>query len=181
MKKIIIASLNPAKINAVKMAFEQTFKNTAMQFEGVSVPSGVSDQPMTDEDTKQGAINRVNNAQQEIPNADFWVGLEGGIDMINEDMIAFAWMSIRDKSGYLSLTRTATFSLPPKIKDLVKGGMELGHADDLVFGKTNSKQANGAVGILTKDRITRDGYYKHALLLALIPFYNEELYNITNS
>jgi non-canonical (house-cleaning) NTP pyrophosphatase len=38
---------------------------------------------------------------------------------------------------------------------LVESGKELGDADDIVFGKSNSKQQNGAVGILTHDIITR--------------------------
>lgn len=55
-------------------------------------------------------------------------------------------------------------------------GLELGEADDRVFGRTNSKQATGAVGLLSKDLITRQSYYEHAITLALIPFLNEELY-----
>jgi inosine/xanthosine triphosphatase len=30
--------------------------------------------------------------------------------------------------------------LPPKIVELLQQGMELGDADDIVFGQTNSKQ-----------------------------------------
>ena len=55
-------------------------------------------------------------------------------------------------------------------------GLELGEADDRVFGRTNSKQATGAVGLLSKNLITRQSYYEHAITLALIPFLNEELY-----
>lgn len=55
-------------------------------------------------------------------------------------------------------------------------GKELGEADDLVFGQTNSKQANGAVGILTDNVLTRTTFYEPAVILALIPFKNPELY-----
>jgi non-canonical (house-cleaning) NTP pyrophosphatase len=54
--------------------------------------------------------------------------------------------------------------------------MELGHADDLVFNKSNSKQENGAVGILTENVIDRAEFYKQAVILALIPFKNPTLY-----
>jgi non-canonical (house-cleaning) NTP pyrophosphatase len=54
--------------------------------------------------------------------------------------------------------------------------MELGHADDLVFKAQNSKQQGGSVGLLTHGLVTRETYYEQALLLALIPFLNEELY-----
>ena len=51
-----------------------------------------------------------------------------------------------------------------------------GDADDVVFERSNSKQANGAVGLLTGDVITRASLYAHAVVLALIPFRNMELY-----
>lgn len=37
----------------------------------------------------------------------------------------------------------------------VAGGMELGEADDHVFERSNSKQEDGAVGLLTKGLIDR--------------------------
>lgn len=72
--------------------------------------------------------------------------------------------------------KTATFFLPPAIASLIHAGKELGEADDIVFGQTNSKQKNGAVGILTGDLITRTSYYVDAIILACIPFKNIELY-----
>ena len=72
--------------------------------------------------------------------------------------------------------RTASFFLPPEVAKLVHGGMELGHADDIVFRKNNSKQQNGAIGLLTKDTITRKLLYVPAVQMAFIPFLNPELY-----
>ena len=48
MKKVLIASRNPVKINATKKAFEEVFTNR-FEFEGVSADSLVSDQPMSNE------------------------------------------------------------------------------------------------------------------------------------
>jgi non-canonical (house-cleaning) NTP pyrophosphatase len=45
----------------------------------------------------------------------------------------------------------------------------------MVFGRSNSKQQNGSVGILTHDVIDRTAYYVHAVILALIPFVNLQL------
>jgi non-canonical (house-cleaning) NTP pyrophosphatase len=60
---------------------------------------------------------------------------------------------------------------------LVREGMELGDADDIVFAKSNSKQQNGAVGLLTNDVITRKSLYLPAVQMAFIPFLNPELYS----
>ena len=62
------------------------------------------------------------------------------------------------------------------MKELVKEGMELGKADDLVFNKDNSKQQGGSVGILTQGVVDRNEYYRQAIILALIPFLNENLF-----
>jgi non-canonical (house-cleaning) NTP pyrophosphatase len=53
--------------------------------------------------------------------------------------------------------------------------MELGDADDRIFSKENSQQQNGAVGLLTRNRLTRQQFYQHALVLSFIPFMNREL------
>lgn len=177
MKKIIIASKNPAKIKAVELAFNQVFPNEVFQFEGVSVPSEVPDQPKGESETLLGAENRVKNAMDAFE-ADFWVGLEGGVSENNNELEAFAWMVIRSKEMH-GKGRTGSFYLPPKVAKLVKDGMELGHADDVVFGQSNSKQKGGAVGLLTNNILTRTTYYEQALILALIPFINKEHYSLT--
>ena len=43
---------------------KKMFSDEQFKFEAVAAFSGVSDQPMSDEETLQGAINRVNNAVQ---------------------------------------------------------------------------------------------------------------------
>lgn len=174
--KIVIASKNPVKVNAVTAAFSRVFPDVAHTVESVSVVSGVPDQPMSDTETYTGAKNRVDNASAAVPDADYWVGIEGGIHMDGTDMQAFAWAVVKSKSGTYSKARTSTFILPPKVAELVLGGMELGHADDVVFGRSNSKQESGAVGLLTRDMISRTSYYTEALTLALIPFINPEHY-----
>lgn len=172
---VIVASSNPVKITASQRAFETVFPDGKFTFESVNVESGVSDQPMSDKETLQGAINRSSNARIVRPNADYWVGLEGGVVDMGSDMEASAWMVVQSQS-MVGKARTASFSVPPKVANLIRGGMELGHADDKVYGIKNSKQANGSIGLLTDDLITRTDYYEHALILALIPFKHPELY-----
>ena len=177
MKKIIIASKNPVKINSVKSGFVKMFPGELFEFEGLTFPSGVSDQPLTNEETLQGAVNRAENAFNSIPAADYWVGIEGGIEVINSEMEAFAWVVIKDKTA-TGKARTGTFFLPPKVVSLINEGKELGEADDIVFGHSNSKQDMGAVGILTHNLIDRTQYYSEAVILALIPFRNKDIFSL---
>ena len=175
MKKVIVASKNPVKLQCSRLAFEKAFPEETFELTGLSVPSGVSDQPMTDAETLQGAINRTKNARQEAPEADFWIGIEGGVDRIDNRMDAFAWVYVESARAQ-GQARTATFELPPQIVALIDEGMELGHADDKVFNRENSKHKSGAVGILTHGLIDRAQYYEPAVVLALIPLMNPELY-----
>ena len=177
MSKVIIASKNPVKINAVSNAFKEMFPTESFDVEGVSVTSGVNKQSQNDSETLQGALNRIEIASK-TTEADFWVGIEGGIEEKNSDMEAFAWVVVKAKDGKFGKSRTGTFFLPPKIAELIKQGKELGEADDIVFGRINSKQENGAVGILTNNIVDRTKYYTEAVVLALIPFKNKHLYSI---
>ncbi|MBU4452827.1 inosine/xanthosine triphosphatase [Patescibacteria group bacterium] len=175
MKKVIIASKNPVKIQAVKNGFEKMFSTQKFEFVGVSVSSDVADQPSTNDETYQGAKNRAHNAFSEVKDADFYVGIEGGIEYIENEMEAFAWVFIQS-AGRCGKARTGTFFLPKQVVELIREGKELGEADDIVFKRNNSKQGNGAVGILTGDVIDRTKYYVEAVILALIPFKNVDLY-----
>lgn len=172
MPTIIVASKNPVKINATLDSFQQIFPDQSFEMSGVAVPSGVSDQPMTSAETIQGAVNRATNAREAQPDADYWVGIEGGIDDTDVGMQCFAWVVILGRDERIGRGQTAVFYLPIEVADIVRDGMELGHADDKVFGRSNSKQQNGAIGLLTNDAVDRTSYYVQAVIMALVPFKN---------
>ena len=172
IKKIVVGTTNPAKLNAVRVAFQEMFPSEHFDVSGIAVASGVSDQPMSDEETLQGARNRAHNARQEAKDADFWVGVEGGVHVLDPSKIStFAWIVVIDRDT-VGEAKSASFLLPPKVAALVSAGTELGTADDIIFGTENSKQAGGAVGLLTEGVITRSSLYSMAVSLALIPWKN---------
>jgi len=175
MIRIVVASKNPVKIEAVRDGLAALISEE-IELIGVSVESGVSDQPMSEVETLKGASNRVMRAMNRFPGCDYYVGLEGGVEPHSSGLMAFAWMVISNGEK-IGKARTASFFLPPEVAKLVHEGMELGHADDLVFRKSNSKQQNGAIGLLTHDAITRKSLYLPAVQMAFIPFLNPELYS----
>ena len=173
MKNIVIASYNPVKIQAVFEAFQEVFPDQEFVCESIKVPSGVSEQPSSNAETLEGAINRVQRAYEKMPNADYWVGVEGGIQEEFGAMTSFGWVCIKSPLG-IGKARSGTFLLPEPIAELIRQGKELGEADDIIFQQRNSKQSAGAVGLLTQGVITRTSLYKHAVILALIPFIQPE-------
>lgn len=172
MKNVIVASLNPAKIKAVESAFTATFENEEFTFTGVSVPSEVPDQPMSDIETLSGARNRVRNARQQLPDNDFYVGLEAGF----ENGSTFAWMVI-ESENQKGESRSASLPLPEKIQQQLQQGNELGDVMDEFFNTSNIKQKGGAISIFTNGILTRSSVYHQALILALTPFCHPDLFS----
>jgi inosine/xanthosine triphosphatase len=170
---VVVASRNPVKIDAVKEAFGVQFPAATFDLISVDVDSGVSDQPANDQETRQGARNRVVEARRVQPDADYWVGIEGGIESVDDQLMAFAWMVILGRNDKKGEARSVTLPLPPAVKDLMDEGCELGEANDRVFGTKNSKQKGGAYGLLSDGKYTREFIYSQTLVIALIPFVSE--------
>jgi inosine/xanthosine triphosphatase len=143
--KIVVASTNPVIVQAVRNGFTRMFPEADFEIVTVSVPSGVNDQPRSSAETLQGALNRTRNAAGLHPQADYWVGVEGGIELEGEgfagEMCAFAWIVVQSPER-LGKGCTGRFYLPPAVADLVRQGVELGQADDMVFG-TATQAGNG--------------------------------------
>ena len=166
---IKVASANPAKINAVASAFAELFPNETLQMQGIAVPSGVAAQPMTSDETLLGAMNRV-TALASVE-ADYRVAIEAGLD----GDFTFAWMVI-ERQGKIGKARSASLMLPPKALSQLQRGQELGDVMDAMFNQDNIKQKGGAIALLTQNKLSRSSVYHQALILAMIPFLNRDLF-----
>ena len=119
-EKIIVGSKNPVKIASALVGFQSMFSDRSFTADGLAVESGVSDQPMSSEETLQGAVNRASQLPTMAPESQFFVGMEGGIEIIDDRWFASAWMVILDAQGRRAQGKSALFALPPKIKELVE-------------------------------------------------------------
>jgi len=177
--KVVVGSRNPVKINAVRMALTTLLvgEHTDVSLEclGIDAPSNVAEQPMTADETRLGAINRVNYCQQHHQ-ADYYVAIEGGVDNFSYGPATFAYIVIADKQKQ-SIGRSAILPLPPVVYQALQAGEELGHVMDRLFNTLNIKQKGGAIGLLTQGAATRQSNYTEALLLAMAPFIYPELYS----
>ena len=206
--RVAVGSSNPSKLRSVKQALEHVVsrnnKSVSLELFPFTVPSGVPDQPFGDEETKLGAKNRAlaaRNAYQESNGNEshLSVGLEGGLEWLDDELWCMAWMAVigsrsnyvlectqstdcgeyepfHDENSCWGTAKTGTFALPASVAELVKEGMELGDADDKVFSRVKSKTGSGTVGLLTDGLIDRSDYYEHALILALVPWIRPDVY-----
>jgi inosine/xanthosine triphosphatase len=169
-----VGSTNPIKIQCVAAAIAEFWP--AAQAVGVATDSLVSHQPTSDQEMLTGAHNRAQQALAQVAEAAFGVGLEGGVLDTAEGMWAYAWVVIVDRAAVSGRGQTGRFLLPEGIAQLVRSGLELGEADDRFFGRENSKQKEGAIGLLSNGKLDRLQLYKQGVTFALLRFVNPEFY-----
>ncbi|MCE9517428.1 DUF84 family protein [Candidatus Nomurabacteria bacterium] len=180
--KIIVASTNPQKIQAVSDLVPKYDFLVGSSIEGISVPSGVSDQPKSIEETVQGAINRAKSA---FKDADYSFGIESGlmnIPQTKSGIMDVCVCAIFDgKNIHLGLS--SAFEPPQKIVDLMHNkGMNMSDACLEAGLTTNPKlgASEGLIGILTHGRMDRLAYTTQAVTTALIHLENAHLFEVKN-
>lgn len=171
--RIVVGSTNPVKVNAAKAAVATLHPTATIEVLPVKAPSGVADQPMTDSETKQGAINRVEWCRAQH-HADYYLSMEGGVDNFDQGPATFAYVTIATDTQ-LCVGRTAHLPLPQQVFDKL-GEQELGDLMDALFNTVNVKQAGGAIGLLTQGNASRESIYTSALILASAPLRFRQLY-----
>lgn len=205
MPKTIIAvgSRRGPKISAVKEALGALSPSfpPAAEFElvGLEVDSGVSHTPLSQEELMRGARQRaealVEIARKNGSPWQYFVGLEGGLDVIHENasplptrpdldlaqgsrrrVFLESWAYVSDGArGHYG--RSGGIELPePLAREVLENGTELAVAIDRFAGMVGIRDAQGAWGVLSGDLISRQEAFRVAVIAAFAPFYNAKMY-----
>ena len=180
---IAVGSTNGVKVSAVEDVIEGYPMFADAKIVSVSVPSDVSDQPLSMEEIITGARNRATKAFEACPGCKYSFGIESGL-----------YEAKGVKTGYLESTicciydgkeyhygLSCGFEIPPKaLEAILKKGMNLNDACFEIGLSTNKSlgAAEGLVGLLTKGRINRYDYTKQCVTTALIHLENAKLYRM---
>ena len=166
---ITVGSKNKAKIEAVAEILKEYPHLASAVVVGVDVPSGISDQPKSLDESVEGAINRARAA---FKDCDYSIGIELDLMVVPKTKTGYMDVCVRaiydGKEFHLGLSSAWEF---PKIFDLVlKEGLDISEATNRAGLTSNASigAAEGAIGILTKGRLDRREYTKQALRTALI-------------
>lgn len=163
--KIAIGTLNKAKIAAVEVAYKQSVTNETLEFLSVDAPSHVSEQPFSEEETRQGAINRAKHALNET-NAHVGIGLEGGVKWIGDTLYLCNWVALVTSEKTFTAAG-AQIPLPLSIAQQLLGGRELGPVMNEYVSQLDVRQNAGAIGIFTDGLINRSEMFEHTVRLAI--------------
>jgi inosine/xanthosine triphosphatase len=141
----------------------------------VAVPSGVRNQPLSDEETVRGALNRA-QAALAASGADVAVGVEGGVQDTPFGMFVGGWAAVVDRHGAIGIGAGGRVQLPEAIAEQIRDGAELGPAMDRFSGLQNVKHSQGAIGIFTAGLVSRTEALELAIVYALARFIAPENY-----
>jgi len=153
---IVLGSLNKAKQKAVESCFPNDNVITK------NVDSGVSKQPLTDEETRKGAVHRAQIAQKLYPDA-IGIGLEGGVMFIDGEPYLCNWGALVTTEGTVFTAAGARFKLPNSFTIDLKSGRELSDIMESYVNKKQIRHHEGAIGIFTNGQILRNEMFEHVL------------------
>jgi len=157
---------------------------TSIEIVGVEVESGVNHTPLSRGESMRGARQRAEAlkiiARKEGKPWNYFVGLEGGLDSVMEDgqrrVFLESWAYVSDGTrGYFG--RSGAVELPEGLaEEVFVKGIELSIAIDQFAGQAGIRDAQGAWGVLSGNKITRQEAFRVALIAAFAPFFNSNAY-----
>jgi inosine/xanthosine triphosphatase len=192
MENILIAvgSKRGPKIEAVNDAVEALgpllHPKSSFEVKGFEVETGVSHTPRTRTELMAGARGRCQALMRmgSAP-AKYFVGLEGGLDVIHENgqgnghrlVFLESWAYVSDVGGRGFYGRSGAILLPEALAvEVLDRDTELSRAIEEYTGIHGVRDSQGAWGILTKNLINRRESFRIAVISAFAPFFNASLY-----
>jgi len=186
---IAVGSARKPKLAAVREAVEGVLDlllaGTSIQIVGVEVESGVNHTPLSREESMRGARQRAETliliAREQARPWNYFIGLEGGLDSVMEDgrqrVFLESWVYVSDGArGHFG--RSGAIELPEALaEEVFVKGTELSIAIDQFAGEAGIRDARGAWGVLSANKITRQEAFRVALIAAFAPFFNSNVYH----
>jgi inosine/xanthosine triphosphatase len=162
-----------------------------LEFEviGVEVESGVGHTPANRKELMRGARQRaealVSLAREKAESWRYFVGLEGGLDVIEEEgerrVLLESWAYVSDgREGHYG--RSGGVEIPDALaREVLENGVELSVAIDHFAGSVGIRDAQGAWGVLSGGLISRTEAFRVAVVAAFAPFYNGKMYHAASA
>jgi inosine/xanthosine triphosphatase len=167
---------NPSKIAGIKDAFLGFYDEVRIL--GVEPPSDLPPQPFGIEEIISGAKKRAFSAISTSDECEFGVGVEAGLFEVHGTFydVQIAYVVNRKGEGWFGFS--PSFAIPKLFSDGILSGKyrELEEVADSHFKTKEVGEKGGVIKILSKGKVSREDLTYYAVISALIPFQNKELY-----
>ncbi len=172
--RVVVGSVNPVKGLAVQEAFTKYFKK--FEVIPIAVTSGVHPFPMSQQETLEGSINRAKQAKRKIGDADFYVGIEGGLLLFNNHHYIQAIAAVI-KGSEISVARSVAIEVSKRIVEQIDPTSDQSKRTiDHLLGRENLFQHEGVMGVLTQNKLTRTQILRDTVICALPRFLVPDYY-----
>ena len=166
-----VGSTNKAKVAAVNDTLKDYPHLADAEVAGAKTDSGISDQPLSLDETIMGAMNRARSA---FTDCEYSVGIESGLMAVAQAKSGYLDVCVAviyDGSEFhLGISSAWEFKDTSIITSMIKEGLDMSQAIQRAGMTSNENigSEEGAIGIVTKGRVDRKAYTKQALQMALI-------------
>mmetsp|Transcript_42567 Transcript_42567/g.141589 ORF Transcript_42567/g.141589 Transcript_42567/m.141589 type:complete len:207 (+) Transcript_42567:79-699(+) len=180
-RRFVVGTKNACKIAGLRAALEEVGPEGrvlslvgSVAVEGLAVPSGISDQPMTVEETAIGAENRARAAfaTAEASGGDGRVlsfGIESGVYVVGGRVYDTCCCCAFD-GEHIAVGWSCAFEIPPKVASFLTSTDPDLRAPDLTVACNKAGLAAdpklgesiGCIGVLSRGRLTREEYTTQA-------------------
>ncbi len=176
---IAVGSENKPKLESVKKAARKYFpKGTIVDVVGTKASSGVSDHPITPSEARRGAMNRAIAAYDIAYDAEYWVGIEGGLEEISvivpetfnrleeKRWIESGYCFVMNRKGQFAYGQAGAVRVPDQLIELILKGKDLSAAFEEKFGVSRIGDSGGYTDWLTGGALDRTDSYIPGIIAA---------------
>ncbi len=178
--KAVIGSLNESKINGARRALS-LLGIRSEDIIAIKV-KGFKDQPIGFGEIFIGAAYRAIKSVKYLRNTSgvengIGIGIEAGIIELHNTWFSGQIAIVADNEKY-SIGISSFFPLPRRITDVVSKGNELRQVMKEVSGYERIAETIGAIGFFSSGYMTRTDLSYQAVLAALLPWINKDIYEL---
>lgn len=175
MKKIVLTSINPVKLSALKKVVASLYQHDLFDFITLSLEKD-GPEPIGRIKLLEQIQESLLSARAQISDADYYVCIEGGMEIYNEEMHETAHVVVESISGGRGVSSCPSFQVPTWIAEEVKKGRDFANTVDEFYKTEGTKLGGGFVKILTNGLINKEEHCMQALTIAFATVDKDQWY-----
>lgn len=152
MRKIALGTTSQDKRRILAECLK-TMGDSEYSVTSCDVSSGITEQPLDEETTLTGAVNRAHRALEAEPSSDYGVGMEAGLVETGDGGYSLVCVcALVEKGGAVHLGRSGKTPLPKEVSEDVKAGESLGKSIRKYRETCGEEENEWVDGLISRER-----------------------------